>query len=67
MPYVNVNKEPRRPSRPQTSGRCETCRGDGTVLNPGRTDVMVCPECNGAGYLHVCQFCNGTGYLPETT
>ena len=64
-PYDN-NKNIRSVNR-RSSGKCGKCRGDGTVLNPSRTDVMVCPDCNGAGYLHVCQFCNGKGYLPKTT
>jgi len=47
-PYDN-NKNIRSVNR-RSSGKCGKCRGDGTVLNPGRTDVMVCPECNGAGF-----------------
>ena len=46
-PYNNKNI---RPANQRSSGRCEKCRGDGTILNPQRTDVMVCPECSGAGF-----------------
>tara|TARA_B100000497_G_scaffold127578_1_gene169871 strand:- start:3581 stop:5368 length:1788 start_codon:yes stop_codon:yes gene_type:complete len=47
-PYDNNKKI--RPANQRSSGRCEKCRGDGTILNPQRTDVMVCPECSGAGF-----------------
>ena len=49
VPPYNNNKNI-RPANQRSSGRCEKCRGDGTILNPQRTDVMVCPECSGAGF-----------------
>ena len=48
--YVNVNKEPRGSSSSQKSGKCETCRGDGTVYDRNKKDVFVCDDCNGAGF-----------------
>ena len=48
--YVNVNKEPKGSSGSQKSGKCETCRGDGTVYDRNKKDVFVCDECGGAGF-----------------
>jgi hypothetical protein len=32
------------------SGKCNSCRGDGTIYDRGQRDVIVCPECDGAGF-----------------
>ena len=32
------------------SGKCNSCRGDGTIYDRGQRDVIICPECDGAGF-----------------